>query len=74
MNQPETESQPSQSAGASCNRDRHLFDRAPVGLLALDPEGAIVDANLTSAEMLGVECGKLTGAKPGARLDCNSAR
>jgi PAS domain S-box-containing protein len=36
-----------------------LYDFAPVGYLALDPEGRIVEANFTAATMLGLERGKL---------------
>jgi len=44
-------------------RDRfaELFDFAPVGYLTLDPQGRIVAANLTIAELLGLERGKLVG-------------
>ena len=47
------------------SRDRfnHLYDFAPVGYVTLDPDGTVLDANLTLATMLGVERGKLVGNK-----------
>jgi two-component system sensor histidine kinase UhpB len=47
------------------SRDRfnHLYDFAPVGYVTLDPDGTVLEANLTLAAMLGVERGKLVGAK-----------
>jgi PAS domain S-box-containing protein len=42
-------------------RDRYhnLFDYAPVGFVTLDAEGAIIDANLTLALLLGVKLAQL---------------
>jgi PAS domain S-box-containing protein len=39
----------------------HIFDLAPVGYVTLDAEGLIVEANLTAANLLGIEQRQLTG-------------
>ena len=46
---------------ASQSRYQDLYDRAPVGYLALDENGLIITANLTAANLLGVESGALVG-------------
>ena len=43
------------------NKYADLYDFAPVGYLTLDIRGMIVEANLTAANFLGVERGKLLG-------------
>ena len=45
------------------SRDRYsdLYDFSPVGYLSLSPDGAILQANLTAATMLGSERARLTG-------------
>ncbi len=47
------------------SRDRfnHLYDFAPVGYVTLDPDGTVLEANLTLTTMLGVERTKLVGGK-----------
>jgi PAS domain S-box-containing protein len=46
---------------ASNARYADLYDRAPVGYLAVDGEGVIREANLAAAAMLGIEKGRLAG-------------
>jgi len=41
------------------NRFVDLYDFAPAGYLTLDEKGMILEANLTFADMLGIERGKL---------------
>src|SRR5690242_17501999 len=38
-----------------------FFDYAPTGFAKFDPQGIIRDINLTGADLLGVERGKLSG-------------
>jgi len=44
-------------------RDRYidLFDFAPIGYLALDPNGIVLEINFAGAALLGVERAKVTG-------------
>ncbi len=49
--------------GLSRDRFNDLYDTAPVGYLTLDPEGSVIEANLTVARMLGIERKKLVGRK-----------
>ena len=45
------------------DRYKDLYDFAPVGYFVLDKAGAVQQANLTGARMLGVERAKLAGAR-----------
>ena len=45
-----------------------LYDFAPVGYVTLDPEGAIREANLSAASLLGRPRGELLGRRLGAFL------
>jgi PAS domain S-box-containing protein len=46
----------------SRNRYFNLYDFAPIGYVTLDQDGTILEANLTAAEMFGVERQALLGA------------
>ncbi len=46
---------------ASRARYTDLFDFAPVGYMAMDPSGAILEINLTGAALLGYERGRIDG-------------
>src|SRR3569832_87499 len=46
---------------ASQSRYADLYDFAPVGYLTLSRKGVVLEANLTAAEMLGLERGKFIG-------------
>ena len=59
--------------GQARDRFNDLYDFAPAGYLTLDPEGIVIEANLTMAAMLGVEREKLPGRKL-ARFVARSAR
>jgi PAS domain S-box-containing protein len=48
---------------ASRNRYAQLYDRAPVGYLALDGRGCIMEINLTGARKLGVAREQLVGSQ-----------
>jgi PAS domain S-box-containing protein len=47
---------------ASRDHYRALFDLAPVGYVALDPRGVVLEANRAAAELLGEARGALVGA------------
>jgi PAS domain S-box-containing protein len=44
-------------------RYRKLYESAPIGYLTLDPDGAIVEANLCASELLGLPRTRLLGRK-----------
>lgn len=56
------------------SRDRYadLYDFAPIGYLTLDRKGAIREANLTAASMLGVERRSLAGMNFGKFVESDS--
>ncbi len=45
----------------TCDKYSHLYDFAPVGYLTISEKGMILEANLTCAEMLGIERQMLLG-------------
>lgn len=51
------------AAEESKERYRQLYESAPIGYLTLDPDGAIVAANLCASELLGPPRGRLLGRK-----------
>lgn len=50
-------------AESSSERYRQLYESAPIGYLTLDPDGAIVTANLCAAELLRLSREQLLGRK-----------
>ena len=44
---------------AACAKYADLYDFAPIGYFTFDPQGVILEANLTGARLLGVEPGSL---------------
>jgi PAS domain S-box-containing protein len=50
-------------AEASRERYRQLYESAPIGYLTLDPDGAIVTANLAATELLRLPRAQLLGRK-----------
>ena len=53
--------QAQQALEESRNRYAELYDFAPIGYLAMDDQGAIVQINLTGAAMLGAERARIEG-------------
>jgi len=51
------------AAEESKERYRQLYESAPIGYLTLDPDGAIVAANLCATELLGLPRSRLLGRK-----------
>jgi PAS domain S-box-containing protein len=51
------------AAEESKERYRQLYESAPIGYLTLDPDGAIVAANLCASELLGLARARLLGRK-----------
>lgn len=52
------------AAAADAARDRYfeLFEQAPVGYCNVDPDGCVVEANLTASKLLRVDTGALIGS------------
>ncbi len=57
---------------ASRNLYADLYDFAPVGYLTIDPEGSIIEANLTAATMLGKERSNIIGSRLALYCDQDS--
>ena len=69
----ETEvSERSKELRASAQRFRHLFDAAPVALLAISQAGGIVMANREATELFGFSLDQLLGQSPNMLLAASS--